>query len=232
MNPSRGTGLWWGVLLIGAGALWLADATGAVVVSPFVVAAFFALAGAGFAYDFARDAHSWWAAIPAGALLGLGALIAFVEGTSGAGAWGAAMLLAGTGLGFIAIYARTRDHWWALIPGGILLSVALIVASVQIVGPGEGIAVVVLGIMAAVLVVLAFAPIRGRRMLWLLIPAGILGVVAAFLARDAAELLEPFNWVTPALVLVVGLVIVFRTLSGRGSGRIDADRRPTGGGDR
>lgn len=183
------------------------------------VAIFFALAGIGFAVDFARDAGSWWAAIPAGSLLGLGALIAFVESTTAPDEWGASMLLAGSGLGFVAVYFRIRDHWWALIPAGLLLGVAIIVASVPIVDREEGIAVVVLGLMAAILVALALIPIRGRRMLWPLIPAGVLGVVAGFLARDAAEVLEPFNWVSPAALLVVGLVVVFRTLSGRGSRR-------------
>lgn len=216
-----GASLWWGILLIVGGALWLADATGVIGVSPVVVGIFFAVAGVGFAIDFARDPRSWWAAIPAGALLGLGALIAFVEITTAPDEFGAAMLLAGTGLGFLAVFLRARSHWWALIPAGLLLGVATIVASVPIVEPGEGTAVVVLALLAAALVAIAVIPIQGRRMLWLLIPAAILGVVAGFLARDATEMLEPFNWVSPAAVLVVGLVVVFRTLSRRGAGRQD-----------
>ena len=58
--------LWWGLLLVGGGALWLSDVTGVVTVSPFVVAIFFALAGLGFAVDFARDPRTWWESIPAG----------------------------------------------------------------------------------------------------------------------------------------------------------------------
>lgn len=218
-NRVASSGLWWGGLLIVAGALWLADATGVLTVSPLIVALIFALAGIGFAIDAARDSNSWWAAIPAGALIGLGALIAFVEGTSAADEWGAAILLASSGIGFLAVYLRAREHWWALIPAGVLLSVAIIVASVPIVDSGTGIAVVVLGIMAAMLVVVALVPIRGRRMWWPLVPAGILAVVAAFLARGEIEALEPFNWVVPSALLVMGLFVVLRTLSGRGAGR-------------
>jgi hypothetical protein len=213
------SGLWWGGLLIAGGALWLADATGVFSVSPWMVAAFFALAGVGFAFDAVRDPHNWWAAIPGGALIGLGALIAFVEGTTAPDVWGAAILLACTGLGFLAVYLRAREHWWALVPAGVLLSVAIIVASVPIVDTGEDIAVVVLGLMAAILVGLALVPIRGRRMWWPLVPAGILAVVAAFLARDAAEVLEPFNWVVPAAVLLIGLFVTLRALSGPGASR-------------
>jgi hypothetical protein len=216
MDRFSSSGLWWGLLLIVGGALWLADATNVVTVSPVVVAIFFALAGIGFAIDFVRDPDSWWAAIPAGALSGRGALIAFVEVTTAPEEWGASLLLAGSGLGFGAVYLRARDHWWALIPAGVLLSVAIVVASVPVIGRGTGIGAVVLGIMAALLVALALVPIRGRRMLWPLIPAGILGVIAGFLARDAAEALEPFRWVSPAVLLVIGLVVVFRTMTGRG----------------
>jgi hypothetical protein len=215
MTRYRANNVWWGVLLIAGGALWLADATGVVRVSPFVVAAFFALAGIGFGYVVARDPGSWWAAIPAGALVGLGALIAFVEGTSGVDEWGAAMLLAATGIGFLTVYLRDHDHWWALIPGGLLVAVAIIVGSIPLVSGGQGIAVVVLGLMAAFLVALALVPVRGRRMVWPLVPAGVLAIVAGFLARDAADVLEPFNWVPAASLLVVGLIVVIRALSHR-----------------
>lgn len=215
MNRIGANGLWWGLLMVGGGALWLVDATGVVNVSPIVAAIFFALAGIGFAVDFARDPHNGWAAIPAGALIGLGALIAFVELTTAPDEWGAAMLLAGSGLGFAAVYFRMRDHWWALVPAGLLLSVAIVVASVPLVDRQQDIAVIVLGIIAAALVALALIPIRGRRMIWPLIPAGTVGVVAGFLAAGKAEVLEPFNWVSPAVLLVVGLAIAFRALSDR-----------------
>jgi len=213
------SGLFWGALLIVGGALWLADAAGSISVGPFVTAALFAVAGIGFAVDFARHPGSWWAAIPAGALIGLGALIAFVSGTTAADEWGAAMLLGGTGLGFAAVWLRHRSRWWALIPAGALLWVTIIVASVPVVERGEDIAVVVLATIAAALVGLALVPIQGRRMLWALIPAGALVVVAWFLAQNGAEALEPYNWVSAAALLVVGLLIVVRSLSRRGAGR-------------
>lgn len=213
------SGLWWGALLIVGGALWLADATEVLSVSPWMVAAFFALAGVGFAVDAVRDPGSWWAAIPAGALIGLGALIAFVEGTTAPDEFGAAILLAGCGIGFLGAYLRAREHWWALIPAGGLLSVAIIVASVPIMETGEDIAVVVLGIMALILVGLAVIPIQGRRMWWPLVPAGILGVVAVFLARDAAQVLEGYNWVVPVAVLLIGLFVMIRALASRGASR-------------
>ena len=207
--------LWWGLLLIGGGALWFVDTTGILDLSPLVAAAFFALAGAGFAYEFGRDAGSWWAAIPAGALLGLGALITYEELTTGPREWGATLLIGGTAAGLIAVYLRSRQRWWALLPGAVLVLVAVIVTAVPLASRGQGIAAIVVGLLAAALVVVALIPIGGRRMLWPLIPAGILGVVAGFLARDAGDALAPLNWVSPVVLVVVGVVLVVRMLGRR-----------------
>lgn len=213
------SGLWWGALLIAAGALWLVDAVGAITVPAIVVAILFAVAGIGFAVDFVRSPARWWAAIPAGAFIGLGALIAFVTGTTAADEWGASMLLAGTGLGFAAVWVRHRTHWWALVPAAVLFGVAIIVASVPMMKRGEDIAVVVLALLAAACVAVALVPIRGRRMLWAMVPAGVLLVVAGFLTRNAIEVLEPYNWVSAAVLLVLGVLVVVWSLSRRGPGR-------------
>jgi hypothetical protein len=219
MNRFGTSAPWLGLLLIAGGLLWLADATGVARFSPFVPATFFALAGILFAADYARDPRRWWEAIPAGALIGLGALIAFLHVTSARGEWGAAILLAGSGLGFAAAYSRNRDQWWALIPAGVLGLVAAIVASVAIVGGGQSVAVIVLGILGVALAALALVPVGGRRSPWLLLPAVVLWVVAGFISRGATDVLEPFNWVAPVALLFVGLVVLARTTSGRGAGR-------------
>jgi hypothetical protein len=127
-------GLWWGVLLTVAGALWLGDMSDAFPLPPAVVGAVFAAAGIGFALEAGRSPRRWWAAIPAGALLGLGALITLVDQLSVRGEWGASMLLAGTGLGFVAAYVRARGQSWAVALGVLLLAAALIVGLVAIAG--------------------------------------------------------------------------------------------------
>ena len=177
---------WWGVLLTVAGALWLGDMSGVLPLPPAAVAAVFAAAGLGFAMDAYGNSGRWWAAIPAGALLGLGALIALVDQLSVRGEWGAAVLLTGAGLGFVAAFVRARSQVWAVAIGVLLLAVALIVALVAILGqpnPSDG-------------------PVSPG-----ILPSGL------------AKSLEPFNWVVPVVVLVIGLVVVVRTMTGRGSDR-------------
>ncbi|WP_269089290.1 hypothetical protein [Thermus thermamylovorans] len=54
---------------------------------------------------------------------------------AGEATWGGALFLLGAGFGFAGVYAADRGQWWALIPGGILLSLAA-VALVEGLFPG------------------------------------------------------------------------------------------------
>jgi len=211
------TGFWWGFLLIAGGGLWLGDTAG-LDISPVAFVAVFGLAGTGFAVEFARDAGTWWAAMVAGPLLGLAALIAVVEYASAPGPWGAAILLAGSALGFAAVYVRARDHSWVLAPAGLLVGVSVIVAAVPVVQPREGIPAVVLGIIAVALAAAGLVPIQGRRLIWPLIPAGVVVVVAWFIARGETRALEPFNWISAAAIIVLGLVVVAGAYTRRDAG--------------
>lgn len=212
-------GLWWGVLLLVGGALWLGHTTGMFRVDPAVTAIVFAIAGAGFAYAYLRSPINWWAAIPAGACLGVAALIAVVEGLSVRGEWGASILLAGTGLGFGAAAVRDRLRSWVFVPAAVMFAVALIVAIVPLADRGTAIAAAVVGFLALAVAALALVPVKGTRMIWLLMPAAVLAVVAGFLAIDATAVLEPYNWMSPLAVVVFGVLVVIQTRSGRGAGR-------------
>jgi hypothetical protein len=74
---------------------------------------------AGFAWA-RSDAQRWWAAIPAGALLGLG--LAALGGV----AWGGTLLFVGLGWGFVVVARSHPERWWALIPAGALLTLAIV----------------------------------------------------------------------------------------------------------
>ena len=58
--------------------------------------------------------------IPGAILTGLGAggFVAMLLGLSG-------LIAVGLGLGFLAVAYQHREHWWALIPGGILILAGL-----------------------------------------------------------------------------------------------------------
>ena len=61
--------------------------------------------------------------------LGLAAVITTTQLTNGA--WGASFLFLFMGGGFAAVFLRERTNWWALIPAGVMLTLAVIVALPQ-----------------------------------------------------------------------------------------------------
>jgi drug/metabolite transporter (DMT)-like permease len=118
----------WGGLLIVAGVLLLAqnfDLFGAT--EDVVWAAMFALGSAMFLSVAVRYRRHWWAFIPGMVLLSLATIIGLQASVPrSAGAWGGPIMLGGIGLAFWLIYATQRQHWWAIIPGGGLWTLATV----------------------------------------------------------------------------------------------------------
>lgn len=200
--------VFWGVLLIIAGGLLLLEALGGLAVGGLIWSVLFAAAGLGFVYVFSRSRENWWAAIPAGALLGLGALGAWGEfAPDSADNWGGSLFLGALGAGFWAVYLRGRENWWAIIPGGVLLTLALL----AVVPTDEG-AYFFFGL-ALTFALLALAPTERRRMRWPIIPAGALGVLGVLVAIGADGAL---NYVWPVALVLGGLYLILRAY---GSGR-------------
>lgn len=74
----------------------------------------------------------WWAILPGGFMLVLAGVIALTVHVTRTEVLGAALFV-GMGLVFFLVYllAGPRRHWWALIPGGVLVLFGLIVYSVD-----------------------------------------------------------------------------------------------------
>ena len=157
--------IFWGVLIVVAGGLRLLEALGALAVGGWIWSALFGVAGVGFAYVFSRSRENWWAAIPAGALLGLAALVAWGEfGLESADAWGGSLFLGALGAGFWAVYLRVRENWWAIIPGGVFFTLALLT-----VAPADDETFFFFGL-ALTFALLAVLPTGEGRMRWPIIP--------------------------------------------------------------
>lgn len=118
-----------GVALMTAGVLLLLDMLGVLNSSALVWPLIFAAAGAAFLTLFVRGRENWWAAIPGSVFLGLAAVILISQYWPGPAADRAgAFLFLFMGAGFIAVYLRERSNWWAIIPGGVMLTLAVVVA--------------------------------------------------------------------------------------------------------
>ena len=121
---------WW-ALIPGSALVGVSGAIGFGSIGAGVLAgvSIFVCLALGFlgVYLVHRKEH-WWALIPAFAMAVLALVV--LLGESG-GFLGGAVLFLGLGLAFVVLYfveiSGKRHNWWALIPAGALLSLALVV---------------------------------------------------------------------------------------------------------
>ncbi len=152
--------------------------------------------------------EGWWALIPAGIL----------------GAWGVGSLLAGLGLSetlvtlvgfwgsavpFLLIFALDRrKNWWALIPGGVMAFMGVVLTLGQWLGEEWIPTLILFGI---ALVFLAIFNVD-RRHWWALIPAGVLAIVGIGVGPLGATI-----WMLwPVVLIAFGVFLIVRTLLWRG----------------
>jgi len=201
-----------GILLVAAGVLVLLQNFGIVRSGLSLLWSLcFLAAGATFTFVFLTDRKNWWAVIPGFTLLGIGALILLGWALPATGGrWGGSLFLGALGASFWVIYANRRDQWWPIIPGGVLLTLALVAAldaGVGVVGFDTG-SVFFLGLAGTFFLVYLLS--QPSKMTWALYPAGVLavmGVVIAFASSSLARFLGPLA------LLVAGGYLVYRAMA-------------------
>ncbi|MFI7493688.1 hypothetical protein ACH9D2_03055 [Kocuria sp. M4R2S49] len=216
-----------GALLLVAGVLLLLEAVGVLIAAGSFWRALFVVAAAAFWYLFVTDRQAWWAAIPGGALAGLGlVMLADEADMAGSDQWGGALFLAGIGVGFAAVYLRDGHRWWAVIPAGVLMTLALQAGLTE-----AGLAEPLQGALFFAGLALTFALVAvlpgGRGRWWAWIPAAVLAVLAAFSALEATALLAVLNFVWPLALIAAGSVLLWRAVGGRR--RSSPSQNPTAG---
>jgi len=195
-----------GAFLIGAGVLFLLQTFNIIpnAWSILWVGAF--LVGAAiFFYVYFLDRTQWWALIPAMTFLGLAGTIAVDTYLPGFSNLGGALFLGGIGLGFWVIYLSNREFWWAIIPGGVLLTLSAVTATEDLFSDDSGGGVFFIGLALTFLLVALLAKPR-ENFWWAYIPAGVLFVLGVFLI---GPLQTVFNYIWPvALILAGGLLLL------------------------
>jgi hypothetical protein len=167
----------------------------------------FLAAGAGFLVVYLGDGRQWWAVIPGMALLGIAATIGLsVVGL--ADELGGAAFLGAVSLAFWLVYLRNTEHWWAIIPAGVLLTLAGVAAMEGLAPRAATGGPFFLGL-AATFVLVYLLPSGGERMTWALIPAAVLFAVGVLVFLATSSL---FRYVLPAAAVVGGGYLVFRAL--------------------
>ena len=204
-----------GLLLICAGALFLLQNFGiANFVTGTIWALLFALAGLVFVGVFALNRENWWAIIPGFTLLGLAALIGISTLFPTLSGPAASLLFLAIGLSFWVIYATHRENWWAVIPGGTMITLAVIIAISAGPGGNEGQwvpSILFLGL-AATFGLVYFLPTPQGRMKWALWPASILAVMGVLMTAFLGQL-AGILW--PLVLIAGGVAVLLRTMRTR-----------------
>ncbi len=197
-----------GLLLVVIGVIALLQSLG--VISGAIAltwAVLFSTGGLFFLYVYFTDRANWWAIIPGFVLLGIAAIIALetlspIDGDS----WLGALFLASIGAAFWVVYLTNREHWWAIIPGGVLFTLAA-VAGLSSTLPGletGGLFFLGLGLTFGLV---ALLPTPEDDTKWALIPAGVMVVMGLLVAAAATELL---NLIWPLGLIAGGLYLIYR----------------------
>lgn len=151
----------------------------------------------------------FWPLIPGIIMLGLSLLILSEEiglrGTIGSG-----LFMLFIGLSFLAVYVLHSEHWWAVIPAGIVGSVSLVIMFGDLLGVG----LMFLG-MGVTFIALYFILLGTEdKHWWPLIPGGILafmGILFLFFGP-----VEFGNYVLPIALIIVGIILIIQSLKKTG----------------
>lgn len=166
----------------------------------------FGLAGIIFLSVFVSDTSNWWAVIPGLTMIGLAVLVGDVLPKSMQNL-GAAIFMALLAVSFLIILLVRKANWWAIIPGGVILSVAVMIGFSNIVSGTALVSILFLG-MAITFVAVYLLPNSIGKMKWALYPAvafALLGLLFLITAGSA------FTLVAAAALIVVGVYIIVRS---------------------
>jgi hypothetical protein len=177
----------------------------------------FLAAGAIFTYFYFKNPTNWWPIIPGFTLLGVGSLILLSWALPTIGdALGTFLLLGAMGASFFVIYAHRRDHWWPIIPGGVLVTVAVSTLLEDLARPAfDTGGLVLIGLGVTFLLVYLLSP-STKRMTWALYPAGILAAIGVFIGIATSPLM---SYVGPLALLAIGGYLVYRAVTARSKPR-------------
>ena len=197
-----------GILLIAAGVIFLLNNLGVFQIRwEKLIGPLFALGGLVFLLVFIINTNDWWALIPGFVLIGIGTIIFMGQSFSPVlDRVGGTIFLAFLGLPFILIFITHPEHWWGLIPGGVLLTLAADnLVSIKSMWSG---AIFFFGL-AITFGLIYILPKPAGRLKWALYPAGILFVVGILELFDLANVMR---YVLPLALLVGGGYVLYRAL--------------------
>ena len=181
-----------GLALVALGVLALLANTGVMGgLDNLVGAILFAAAGVLLVRLYARNDQTW--SLPAAFLFFGLAAAAFVDGVMSG-----PYFLGLTGAGFLFLYVIERKHWWAIIPGGTLVSLAVVAGIDELAPRWDAGPVLFLGLALTFVAVWAV----GQR--WAIWPALGLGAIAFFALASVS------GWLFALVLIAAGVFLLVR----------------------
>jgi len=196
-----------GGLLVIVGIASFLDSLNIIPFSGLLWGVLFAFAGVAFIIYFLQNRKAWWAIIPGVVLIGLGFIILissiFPNFQDEIGGF---IFFIAISIAFLIVYLMNKKFWWAIIPAGVMASLA---ATILVDGftKFEGGGVLLMGIALTFALLTILPGLDGNRQ-WPLIPAGILFVVSIF------AFFEDFNvssLIWAVILIVFGVFLVVRS---------------------
>jgi len=193
------SGILLGTTLILGGVLLLLQAMGLLEnATDLFWGGMFILAGGAFLILLLNG--QWWAVIPGVVLLAIGVLVVLPDRLEEI--FGGAIFLGGIGLAFWLVYLLDRaSRWWAIIPAGVLTTLALVTVIPARIGTFDSGGVFLLGVAATFLLVALLASMR-----WAYYPAAALTVVGLLATVSRMQIADYIGAV--ALIAVGGYLLV------------------------
>jgi hypothetical protein len=205
--------LLWGLILIIGGALLLLDTFGIFKGGALFWTAVSGIVGLLFLSIYVSNQDHWWALFPGIILLAIAATIglnSYLPGFSNSNLSGT-IVLGGIALSFLLVYLADRRNWWAIIPAGVMATIAIVAVldtSTSAVASGG---IFFLGL-CITFVLVAILPTSVGQMRWAWIPAVILGLMGILILIAAENLI---NYIWPIVIILAGIWLIIRSIRHR-----------------
>jgi hypothetical protein len=205
--------IFWGLMLVVGGLILLLEQLDIIEGSEIFWMIVSAVAALLFLLALVTNHDAWWAAIPGVGLLAIALSLGLDAFTTVSGEIIGAIIMGGIGLSFLIVYLIQRVHWWAIIPGGVLITLA-IVAGMEGGDPGPVSGAIFFAGLGLTFALVALLPNKSGRMTWAWIPGGILLLLAVLIFAGIESI---FNYIWPVVLIIVGMFFLWRALLSRKS---------------
>jgi hypothetical protein len=202
--------MFWGALLILGGVLFLLQNLFGFQYGDLFWALVLGLVGLFFLTIFFSNRANWWALIPGFTLLGVALSVSLnLIAPSLSSTLSGPIVLGSIGASFLVIYLLNREYWWAIIPCGVLLTLAIVISLENLLTEMGFVSIFFLGL-AATFALVALVPTAEGKMQWAWIPAIVLALMGVIFGAFSGAFMA---YLLPIALIVGGGILIFRTLA-------------------